>query len=115
MRTYPLGLALTQAKCIHYDLDRPGVVWVIAGINSLEQLESAVRYYDATAGERDYSFIEGLRPVNMRGKCMYCNHCLPCPAGIDIAAVHQFLDLHDAGDALATEHYLALSLSLIPL
>lgn len=29
----------------------------------------------------------------MTGRCMYCNHCQPCPARIDIAAVTKFLDL----------------------
>ena len=24
---------------------------------------------------------------------MYCNHCLPCPAKIDIASVNKYLDL----------------------
>lgn len=107
--TSPLGKPMTPPQCIQYALDRPAVLSVIVGINSLAQLESAVRYYDATAAERDYSFINGLRPAAMRGKCMYCNHCLPCPAGIDIAAVHKYLDLHDAGDDLAKEHYLGLT------
>lgn len=110
-KTSPLGQPMTPVQCIQYALDRPAVLSVIVGINSLEQLEDAVRYYKATAEEKDYSFIEGLRPVHMRGKCVYCNHCLPCPAGIDIAAVHKYLDLYDAGDDLAKEHYRNLSRS----
>lgn len=107
--TSPLGRPMTPIQCIQYALDRPAVLSVIVGINSLKQLESAVRYYGTTPEERDYSFIKELRPVNMRGKCTYCNHCLPCPVGIDIGAVHKYLDLHEAGDQLAKEHYLSLS------
>jgi predicted aldo/keto reductase-like oxidoreductase len=44
----------------------------------------------------------------MRGTCVYCNHCLPCPAEIDIAAVHKYFDLFKTGDVLAKEHYRAL-------
>lgn len=108
-RTSPLGQAMTPAQCIQYALDRPAVLSVIVGINSREQLEDAVHYYNAPAEERDYAFIRGLRPISMRGKCMYCNHCLPCPANIDIVAVHKYLDLFDAGDDLAKEHYLSLT------
>jgi predicted aldo/keto reductase-like oxidoreductase len=29
----------------------------------------------------------------MKGNCVYCNHCLPCPAEINIAAVNKYLDI----------------------
>ncbi|MDL2210454.1 4Fe-4S dicluster domain-containing protein, partial [Desulfovibrio sp. OttesenSCG-928-O18] len=28
-----------------------------------------------------------------KGSCVYCNHCLPCPSNIDIAAVNKYLDI----------------------
>ena len=39
---------------------------------------------------------------------MYCNHCKPCPMGIDIGLVNKFYDLAKAGDKLAVEHYRTL-------
>jgi uncharacterized protein len=45
---------------------------------------------------------------------MYCNHCLPCPQQIDIAAVHKYYDLAknlDETPATIREHYLALHAS----
>ena len=30
---------------------------------------------------------------SLKGKCMYCNHCLPCPSKIDIAQANKYLDL----------------------
>ena len=42
------------------------------------------------------------------GKCVYCNHCKPCPVGIDIGLVNKYYDLAKAGDAMAIEHYRTL-------
>ena len=42
---------------------------------------------------------------------MYCNHCLPCPARIDIAAVNKYLDLVELDGSPADsvrQHYTAL-------
>ena len=38
---------------------------------------------------------------------MYCNHCLPCVMGIDIAAVNKYLDLADQSGVTPTlqAHY----------
>jgi predicted aldo/keto reductase-like oxidoreductase len=36
---------------------------------------------------------------------VYCNHCQPCPAGIDIGLVNKYYDLALAGDQIAANHY----------
>ena len=36
---------------------------------------------------------------------MYCNHCRPCPAGIDIGLVNKYYDLSLTGDKMAHDHY----------
>ncbi len=43
-----------------------------------------------------------------KGRCVYCNHCLPCPAALDIALINKYYDLSKAGDELAGKHYEAL-------
>lgn len=46
--------------------------------------------------------------ASFQGHCMYCGHCAPCPAGIDIAKINQFYDLSVAqGSAPETvkDHY----------
>ena len=58
--------------------------------------------------ELDYSIIGSFAPPEASGKCVYCNHCEPCPAGIDIGAVNKFYDLARIGDDMAREHYRAL-------
>ena len=107
-KTSPFGRALTTRQCIQYCLDRPGVLSCMIGLQSVEQLKGLLAYYDATPEEKDYSFIADMQPAQMLGKCVYCNHCLPCPANIKIGSVHKFIDLAQAGDELARQHYLDL-------
>jgi predicted aldo/keto reductase-like oxidoreductase len=41
---------------------------------------------------------------------MYCNHCLPCPQGIDVAAVTKYLDMAKISDSeIVRSHYGALA------
>ena len=47
----------------------------------------------------------GPSPQDAAGVCVYCNHCQPCPAGLDIGLVNKYYDLARAGDALAKNHY----------
>ncbi|CAK7031940.1 MAG: hypothetical protein DESF_01342 [Desulfovibrio sp.] len=107
-RTSPFGRALTVPQCLQYCLDRPAVLSCMLGADSVENLTDWIAYYDSTCEERDYAFIADLHFEEMLGKCMYCNHCLPCPVNIDIARVNKFLDLAQVGDELARQHYLAL-------
>ena len=44
-------------------------------------------YCQSSEAERDYSAIADAPSFQMQGQCMYCNHCQPCPSGIDVAAV----------------------------
>lgn len=106
--TSPLGRAMTPYQCIQYALDRPAVVSCLIGVSTPTEMENTLEYYNATEKERDYSFIGGLSYKNMAGACLYCNHCQPCPAGIDIGTVNKYLDLGKSGDALAIDHYAKL-------
>jgi predicted aldo/keto reductase-like oxidoreductase len=108
VRTSPFEQALTVPQCLQYCLDRPSVLSCMVGADSVENLVRLVAYYGSTREERDYSFIAGMHFEEMLGKCVYCNHCLPCSSNIDIARIHKFLDLAQVGDELARQHYLAL-------
>lgn len=107
-RTSPFERALTVPQCIQYCLDRPAVLSCMVGVESVDDLKALAAYCRTGREERDYSFIAGMHLQEMLGKCVYCNHCLPCPSSIDIARVHKFLDLAQVGDRLARQHYLAL-------
>lgn len=105
----PFRHSMTIPQCIQYALDRPAVLSCLPGVRSLRDLEEVLGYYSAPREERDYSFIGSLPHRDIRGICIYCNHCLPCPAGIDIGFVNKYLDLAKGGDELAKDHYLKLS------
>ncbi len=81
-------------QCIEYALTRPAVAAVMVGCKSRAEIEAALAWCDAPAAERDYTAVmTGLERFSWRGHCMYCGHCAPCSAGIDIAAVHKFRNL----------------------
>ena len=109
----PFGVAMTVPQCIQYCLDRNGVKVVIVGCHTVEEVLEAVRYYDVPAAERSYAHIFGTgSAIHMTGRCMYCNHCQPCPAHIDIAAVTKFLDLATQQPTVpetVAQHYWSLS------
>lgn len=104
----PFGRALTEYQCIRYALDKPGVLCVLPGAQSRMEVEKLLAYYDQSEEALDYSVIGSFAPPEAGGKCVYCNHCRPCPAGIDIGLVNKYYDLVIAGDALAAEHYRTL-------
>jgi len=101
----PFGKVLTQYQCMQYALDRPGVLTVLPGMSSVAQAEHLLGFFEATEAERDYSVIGSFSPAEAVGKCVYCNHCKPCPAGIDIGIVNKYYDLARNGDSMAAEHY----------
>ena len=111
-KTSPFGVALTPVQCIHYVLTRPGVASVMAGFSEPEHVREAVAYEKASDEEKDYASILASAPRHAySGKCMYCNHCKPCPAGIDIAMVNKLYDLAAMQDTVPSsvrEHYRAL-------
>ena len=104
-RTSPFGKALTKMQCIQYALDKPGVLTVLTGIRGKEDLEEILQFNKATDEEKDYSIISEFTPPEATGKCVYCNHCEPCPMGLDIGLINKYYDLSKAGDILAKDHY----------
>ena len=112
-KSSPFGVAMTVPQCIQYALDRNGVKVVIVGCHTVQEVLEAVKYYDLSNEERSYSHIFASgNSIHMTGRCMYCNHCQPCPAHIDIAAVTKFLDLalqQESVPETVMEHYKSLS------
>lgn len=104
----PFGVALTKNQCIAYALAKPGVVTVLPGYGSEKELLETLEYFNADESAKDYSAISGFAPADTMGKCVYCRHCHPCPAGLDIALINKYYDLAVLGDNLARDHYLTL-------
>ena len=104
----PFGRALTIHQCIRYCLDKPGVLTVLSGAKSADEVEALLEFCDQPEEALDYSVIGTFAPPEAGGKCVYCNHCKPCPVGIDVGLVNKYYDLARAGDVLAAEHYRSL-------
>ena len=107
--TSPFGRALTRGQCLQYALDRPAVLTVLPGVRSRQDLRDVLSDLDAPAEARDYSVIGEFTPRDARGSCVYCNHCQPCPAGLNVGLINKYYDLARAGDPLAAGHYEKLS------
>ena len=107
----PFGVALTHNQCLQYAIDRPGVLVALPGVQTMEHLDQILKYLTATKEEKDYSVIGTFTSDTISGTCVYCNHCQPCPAGIDIGLVSKYYDLAKAGDAIAASHYTKLSIN----
>lgn len=104
-RTSPFGKALTKVQCIQYVLDKPGVLTVLPGVRHVEDVKEALAWLSAAPEERDYSVLGTFTPKDASGACVYCNHCAPCPAGLNIGLINKYYDLAKIGDSMAAGHY----------
>ena len=103
--TSPFGQALTQYQCIQYALDKPGVLTVLPGIRDLADVKQLLGFLTASPEERDYSILGTFTPKDVTGTCVYCNHCQPCPAGLNVGLINKYYDLAASGDTMAADHY----------
>ena len=107
----PFGTALSHNQCLQYAIDRPGVLVAVPGVQTMAHLDTVLKFLTATEEEKDYSIIGSFTADTITGTCVYCNHCQPCPAGIDIGLVNKYYDLAMAGDSIAANHYTKLSIN----
>ena len=103
--TSPFRCALTKYQCIQYALDKPGVLTVLPGVRNKEDLKDVLGYLNASVEEKDYSVIGSFASKEAVGNCVYCNHCQPCPAGLNVGLINKYYDLAKSGDELAKDHY----------
>ena len=84
--------SISPVKCINYVLTQPGVSTTVPGVKNAKQLRAALHFLEASDEERDFSSIITEFQEDLKGNCVYCNHCLPCPVGIDIGRIIQMVD-----------------------
>ena len=101
----PFEVPMTTTQCIHFALTRPAVASALIGCITPDDIRQAVSYENAGEAERDFSEVFVKQSFKAEGHCVYCNHCLPCPAYIDIALVNKYLDLADASDVVPETVY----------
>lgn len=107
-KTSPFKRALTKYQCIQYALDKPGVLTVLPGIRSTDDVRELLGFLSAAPEERDYGVLGTFTPRDAVGNCVYCNHCQPCPAGLNVGLINKYYDLSQAGDVMAADHYAKL-------
>ncbi|MGN1140229.1 MAG: aldo/keto reductase [Oliverpabstia sp.] len=106
----PLNLTLNRNQCIQYALDRPAVLSCLPSVGNVQDVKEILKFYSTPLAEREYSILGQAAPDESTGRCVYCNHCAPCPKGIDIGLVNKYFDLAQVGDSLARSHYEKLTI-----
>ena len=110
--TSPFGVPLSVYQCMNYALSRPAVASVMLGMQTVDEVKHAAAFSEASESEKDYSEILISKPAySLQGKCMYCNHCHPCAADLDIAQINKYLDLVQLENKIPStiqEHYNSL-------
>lgn len=74
-------------------------------MSSAAQVEHLLVFFGEAEAEKDYSVIGSFSPAEAVGKCVYYNHCKPCPMGLDIGIINKYYDLARNGDSMAAERY----------
>jgi predicted aldo/keto reductase-like oxidoreductase len=75
--------SITPVQCLSYTLSRP-VATAVPGAKNVEELQATLHYLEASEEERDWQAALPLMYEGLAGQCVRCNHCLPCPSGLDI-------------------------------
>lgn len=108
----PFQTALTPVQCLHYALVRPAVASVLVGYDTVEHVDAAAHYVEATRSERDYASVLAKAPRHAYdGQCTYCGHCQPCKNGLDVAMIAKLYDLATMQPQIpdtVRRHYLSL-------
>ena len=85
----PTGI--TPAQCLHYVFSLP-VSTTVPGPKTLEEWQATLAYLEATDEEKDYRSVVNSLHDRFAGQCVYCQHCLPCPEGIEVGWVIWYVD-----------------------
>jgi predicted aldo/keto reductase-like oxidoreductase len=86
--------AITPSQCLEYVLQQE-VSTIAVGARNAEHMRQAVSYLEAKAEDRNYSHIPDEMEKWLRGLCVQCKHCLPCPVEINIPNLLWLLDYAD--------------------
>jgi len=89
----PFDQPMTVPQCISYALSRPAVACILPGCQTAAEVKDVMRYFETDETERDYTSVLTSKKNDFKGSCVYCSHCQPCPAEIDISAVNKYLDI----------------------
>lgn len=89
--------SITPAQCLSYVLSQAGVSCAVPGCKNKKELSDVLRFWDTAEGERDFAPVLAGFDRYKAGECVYCNHCLPCPARIDIGMTIRLAEAAETG------------------
>ncbi len=84
---------ITPIRCLAYALSLPGIATLATGLTSIHEIDQALNYFNASPEDRDFAPLLDYFHTYEPGGCVYCNHCLPCPAHLDIGEINRLIDL----------------------
>ena len=101
-----ISTPITPVQCLSYTASQIGVSTIVPGVKDVDELEATLHLLDATDDEKDFSGIIAGFQEYIEGECVYCNHCLPCPAVIDIGRTIRLLETgeHELSDDLRMDY-----------
>jgi hypothetical protein len=85
----PTGI--TPAQCLHYVLSQ-AVAVAVPGPRDAGQMRQTLSYLTASAEEKQATPLHDELKYWLRGQCVGCKHCLPCPQAISIPSVIYYLN-----------------------
>ncbi len=80
----PTGI--TPVQCLHYALTQP-INTTVPGARNVTEMREALRYLHASLEEKQFTPLHEELKYRLRGQCVNCKHCLPCPQEINIPLV----------------------------
>jgi predicted aldo/keto reductase-like oxidoreductase len=80
----PTGI--TPAQCLHYVFSQP-IATAVPGARNADQMRQTLNYLETSGEEMKFTPLHDELTERLRGQCVGCLHCLPCPQGIDIPGV----------------------------
>jgi predicted aldo/keto reductase-like oxidoreductase len=69
------------------------MVSVLPGCQNAEEMQEVLKYFELSDEDKDYSKVLSGVYNDFKGNCVYCGHCQPCQAEIDIVSVNKYLDI----------------------
>ncbi len=98
----PTGI--TPAQCLHYVLSQ-AVAAAVPGAKDADEMRQALGYLKASGAETQHVSMTDDLAQRLRGQCVLCQHCLPCPQGIRVPDLISYLDYVEYfGHGLLLEH-----------
>ena len=100
INTYGKPTDITPAECLNYVLSLP-VSTVVPGVQNAEHMREAIESQELSSRYELPAVVGEELSKRLKGQCVQCKHCLPCPQDIRIHSVilaADYLDFYSGTD-----------------